>query len=67
MTKYTNVNESLTNECNEADKNSKSINKCETLSSPKQSSEDHFLDYEQRLLGARNEKKRSVLMHMSIF
>ena len=36
--------------------------KCETLSSPKQSSEDHFWDYEQRLLGARNEKKRSVLL-----
>jgi hypothetical protein len=40
---------------------------CETLSSPKQSCEDHFWDFEQRLLGARKEKKRSVLMHMSIF
>lgn len=62
MTKFTTVNETLTNECNAEDGRPKPQKKCETLSSPKQSSEDHFWDYWQRLLGARNEKKRSVLL-----
>jgi hypothetical protein len=39
----------------------------ETLSSPKQSSKDRFWNFGQWLLGARNKKKRSVLLHMSIF